>query len=127
MPTKIKKKPQNIKKTHFPYFESGKNKTKKDRENKRHVEESTSTDNDSLQSQPQPSYNSKNVTEIANEWNTTTSLSEGESPSKTSSGKSVSKSFKRLKKIFQDNKTPVTQKTPDEKSILDIEMVTPIP
>jgi hypothetical protein len=62
------------------------------------MEESTFTDNDSLQSQLQPSYNSKNVTEIANEWNTTTSLSEGESPSKTSTGKSVSKSFKRLKK-----------------------------
>ena len=91
------------------------------------MEDSTSTDNVSLKSQPQPSYNSKNVTEIANEWNTTTSSSEEESPSKTSTGKSVSKSFKRLKKIFQDNKTPDTRTSPDEKSILEIDMVTPIP
>jgi hypothetical protein len=68
--TKRKIKPQNIKKSPLHYFESGKNQTKKYRENLRHMEETTFTDNDSLQSQPQPSYSSKNMTEIFNEWNT---------------------------------------------------------
>jgi hypothetical protein len=75
--TKRRIKPQNIKKSPLHYFESGKNQTKKYRENLRHMEETTFTDNDSLQSQPQPSYSSKNVPEIANEWNTTASSSEG--------------------------------------------------
>jgi hypothetical protein len=54
--------------------------------------------------------------------------SESESePSKTSYGKSVFKSFKMLKRVFQDTKTLVTQTTPDEQSVLNNDIVNPIP
>jgi hypothetical protein len=68
------------------------------------MEKSTSADKESLfQSQPEPSYSSRNVMIIANEWNPSPSSSEGESPIKTSFGNSVS-DLKRVRMEGQSRK-----------------------
>lgn len=114
----------------FHYFKSKRNQTKKYIENLRHMEESSSTDKDSTlkSSQPQLSYNYHNVTQIANEWNTSSSSPEDETHVKTLFQQNVSKQLKMAETIFEIPKTRTPTTTRDlHESILHVEMVDLVP